>query len=397
MRRVLPYILILSISLAGCEINQKEILPEDGFTKIFNHPEENLAFYPESVLELSDGYIFVSAIKDEEAEIEYPNAYLVRTNLAGEMQWAMEYDWLAPAANLFRQGSDIGFVAMNQQFEAYLVLINPADGSQTGQQDLNMTMPLYAFSDKDDNLVVLGYDFVTRSSHVSKFNTSLDQERTILLPINEDLQYDVQRHLNKTGQEYPFYIGEYATPDGLGYFVNCFYNYTLRSVFLDVASLGATGNIYSYQTDEGLSSLIHKDGNLFGLTSYYEGNNFILPETEINVLGTQNVKDLPATHVYELTEKAGVKAGTIMADTAKYELFISQTNSNSLILYQCAMNSDSLINTHQRMFDEKVEVCDFIQTVDNGVLVLGNVFILGKYRRPVLVKFPEETFIPEEE
>ena len=71
------YIAILLLILSGCEINQNEIMPEDGFMKIYNHPDEQLALYPESVLELPEGgYIFISAVKDENAEIEYPYAYL---------------------------------------------------------------------------------------------------------------------------------------------------------------------------------------------------------------------------------------------------------------------------------------------------------------------------------
>jgi hypothetical protein len=43
-----------------------------------------------------------------------------------------------------------------------------------------------------------------------------------------------------------------------------------------------------------------------------------------------------------------------------------------------------------------VEVADFIQTGDGGVAVLAGIHILGKYRRPVLVKMREDQFVPEE-
>lgn len=389
---------ILLLLLSGCEINQNEIMPEDGFLKIYNHPDEQLALYPESVVQLSDGsYIFISAVKDENAEIEYPYASLVRTSSSGELVWTMDYAWLAPTSKLILENGSVSFVAMNQQFNAYVISIDPGTGTETAQHALDMTMPLSSYSDAQGNLVVLGYDFVTRSSWISKFNSSFQLQRSNKLPVNTDLEYLVQRHLNKTGQDYPFFIGAYSNSSGTGYAINCFYNYTLRTVFLDVSSLEATGDIYSFQTEEGISSIIQKSGSLFGLTSYYEGNNYIMAGAEVDVLSSGNIKDLPAEPLYELTYRAPVMAGSLITDEDQFALYISQTNDNSLILYQYALETDSLINTYTREFDEGVEVRDFIQTADQGIAILADIYTLGKYKRPLLLKLDPGIFIPEEE
>ena len=397
IQHIAIFVILLLLSTA-CEINQKEIMPEDGFVKIYNHPDEKLALFPESVIELPDGgYIFISAVKDENADIEYPYTSLVRTSSSGEVVWTMEYDWLAPTSKLILRNGSVGFVAMNQQFEAFAILIDPDNGLETAQHALDMTMPLYSYNDDQGNLVVLGYDFVTRSSWISRYNSSFQLERSTMLPVNTDLEYLVQRHLNKTGQDYPFFIGSYSNSSGTGYYVNCFYNYTLRTVFLDGSSLSATGDIYSFQIEEGISSLIQKSGNLFGITSYYEGNNYIMSGAEIDVLSSGNIKDLSAEPLYELTYKAAVMAGTLNTSVDDYALFISQTNDNSVLIYQYALESDSLIKTHRREFDQRVEVRDFIQTEDHGVAILAGIYILGKYQRPMLIKLPETPFIPEEE
>jgi hypothetical protein len=397
--KILGAILALMFLLPrGCEINQDEISPEDGFLKIYNHPDEQLALFPESLVEMPDGgYIFITAVKDENAEIEYPYASVVRTSSSGELIWTMDYTWLSPSSKLILQNGSIGFVAMNQQFDAYLVSIDPNSGAETGQQNLEMTMPLYSYLDEAGNLVVLGYDFVTRSSWISKYNSNYQLERSNKLPVNTDLEYLVQRHLNKTGQDWPFFIGEYSNSSGSGYFVNCFYNYTLRTVFLDGSSLSATGDIYSFQTEEGISSIMQKTGNIFGITSYYEGNNYIIPASEIDVLSSGNIKDLGAEPLYELTYRAAVMAGLLSTDEDPFSLFISQTNDNSIVIYQYALESDSLINTHYRTFDEGVEVRDFVQTSDQGIAVLGGIYTLGKYMRPLVLKLPPDLFIPEED
>ena len=391
-------IAILLLILSGCEINQNEIMPEDGFLKIYNHPDEQLALFPESVVELPEGgYIFISAIKDENAETEYPHTSLVRTSKSGEVTWTMDYDWLAPTSKLILQNGSVGFVAMNQQFDAYVISIDPGNGAETAQHALDMTMPLSAYSDEQGNLVVLGYDFVTRSSWISKYNSNFQLQRSNKLPVNTDLEYLVQRHLNKTGQDYPFFIGAYSNTSGSGYFVNCFYNYTLRTVFLDVSSLAATGDIYSFQIEEGISSLIQKSGALFGLTSYYEGNNYIMAGTEIDVLSSGNIKDLPAEPLYELTYRAAVMAGSLITDEDQFALYISQTNDNSLVVYQYDLETDSLVNTLTREFDERVEVRDFIQTSDQGIAILAGIYTLGKYKRPLLLKMDPGQFVPEED
>jgi hypothetical protein len=394
----IPLFILLVIGSSACEINQKEILPEDGFLKIFNHPEETLAYYPESVVELpGGGFVFLSAVKDENDEVEYPYTNLVRTTASGEVSWSLDNDWRAPASQLMLINGSVGFVAMNQLFDAYLILVNPATGDVTEQFNLEMTMPLYAHMDSQGRLVVLGYDFVTRSSWISQYNGSYQVQRSNKLPVNTDLEYLVQRHLNKTGQDYPFFIGEYSNAPASGYSVNCFYNYTLRTVFLDQASLSATGDIYSFQTEEGISSVIQKSASLFGVTSYYEGNNYIMPAAEIDVNSSSNIKDLPADPLYELTYRAEVIAGNLQLDTASYCLFVSQTNDNSLVIYQYENGTDVLINTLYREFDQVVVVNDVIQTADKGIVILGGIYILGKYQRPFLVKMTQDPFLPEEE
>ncbi len=398
MKRKFTYGLLLLLVLSGCEINQKEILPGDSFLKIYNHPEETLAFYPEGVVQLTGGgYLFVSAVKDEESDLEYPSTQLVRTNEAGVVEWSRTYDWLAPASDLILRGSSVLLVAMDGQLNAFAILIDPASGDVREQHDLEMTLPLYAYGDGQGNLVVLGYDFVSRSSWISKYNGSFKLERSNKLSVNTDLELMIQRHLNKTGEDFPFFIGEYTTNTASGYYISCFYNYTLRTVFLDISSLNRTGDIFSFQTDEAISSVIHRNGSLFGITGYYEGNNYIVPESEVDVSTSQSIKDFEAEQLYELTYKAGVISTSISKDGERYALFVSQTNANSIVIYQYAMESDSLINTIHRTFDERVEVSDVIQTEDQGVAILAGIHLLGKYRRPVLFKEPAELFFPQED
>ncbi len=162
MNRIVAYLILLVLSSYGCDTKQKEVEPGDSFLKIYNTPEETLAFYPGSVMQISGGgYLFISAVKDETSNIEYPRTYMVRTNAAGVVEWSQTYDWLAPASDLILTGGSAMFVAMDAQLNAYAIIVDPASGDITGQHDLQMTMPLYGYSDKKGNLVVLGFDVLS--------------------------------------------------------------------------------------------------------------------------------------------------------------------------------------------------------------------------------------------
>ncbi len=91
-----------------------------------------------------------------------------------------------------------------------------------------------------------------RASWISRYNSNFDLTRSNKLAVNADLELMIQRHLNKTGDNFPFFMGEYSTDAATGYYVSCFYNYTLRTVFLDISSLNQTGDIFSFQTDEAI-------------------------------------------------------------------------------------------------------------------------------------------------
>ena len=203
--------LVSLVSLPSCEIDQKEILPEDGFTKIYNHPEETLSYHPESVVELSGGgYLFLSAVKDEEAETEYPSTSLIRTSSTGEVEWTMNYDWLAPSSKLIQKDGSVGFVAMNRQFEAHVILVDPANGNELSRHDLEMTMPLYAYADSRGDLVVLGYENVTRSSWICRYNSDFILQRS-LRRIDRTVSIMVQ--MGVPNFNYDFWFQKKLTPE----------------------------------------------------------------------------------------------------------------------------------------------------------------------------------------
>ena len=123
-------------------------------------------------------------------------------------------------------------------------------------------------------------------------------------------------------------------------------------------------------------------------------NNYLLGDVEVDISTSQNFNDITGDILNELVHDAKVLPERITIGSNSYLLFVSQTNSNSMVTYQHAADADSLIATHYHQFNERVEVADIIQTKEEGVALLGKIYILGKYQRPVLVKLPVRTFSP---
>jgi hypothetical protein len=389
------YILSIVILVSGCEVDQKDIQPENEFIKIYNHPDTEIAYHPAGIVELpGGGYLILSGVKVDTSIIEFPHVNLIKTNSTGEVEWTRDYDLYAPSPTLFQRSGSVGFVAMDLMLNAYAVEITTSNGDVSSQHDLQLTMPLYSHVDRQNNLLVLGYDFISRSSWISLFDGSFGLQRSVKLNVNEDLENQVQKHLNKSGRQFPFFIGEWTDGSQSGYYVNCFYNYTIRTVYLESAGLNIMGNIYSFQTEAAVSSLIQRSNDHYALTRFYSNNNYLLGDVEVDINTSQNFNDLTGDMLHELVHDAKVLSKRISVGTTSYLLFASQTNSNSMVTYQYAAEADSLIATHYNQFNERVEVADMIQTSDEGVALLGKIFILGKYQRPVLVKIPVRTFSP---
>jgi hypothetical protein len=393
--RIILIYLFLLILVPSCDIFQKDIQPEDGFLKIYNHPDESLEFYPQGVVETENrDFIILSGLKSDSAEAEFPTSYLISANPAGELNWSAQNDFRAPEGKLFVHGSDVRYIAMDEQLDGYMVEISAIDGQVTGQASLGVEMPLSSYEGSSGNIMVLSYDIVGMASNISLFGSNLSLVHSTNIDINKEMQNEVQKYLNKSGNDYPFFIGEYS--DGsAGYYVNCFNNYTLRVVFFDGSGNRLSGDVYSYQTDAALSSFIQKYGNHYALTRYYAGNNYLIRDLTVETGVSQNVNNVDATSLFELTPDAKVLTLRMKKDNDESLLFASQTNANALVIYEYALDSTGLVNTYMQDFNNRIEVSDMIQTADKGILVLGRVFVLGKFPRPFLFKMPYREFVNE--
>ena len=392
IRNILLITVLLPL-IHGCELKQKDYVKGEEFIKIYNDSETAKKYYPSGVMQTSDnGYIVVSGIKYDTAETEFPNTSVFKADEYGKLEWSNESQWFAPVNKIYSAGNKTGFIAMDGGLEGSLAIIDPESGEITDVYGLGLTMPLAFYSD-DEQLVVLGYNYISRSSIIKIYNTStLQQLNSIELTVNSDVRNLIQRHLNKSGEMFPFFIGKWEQGNNKGYYVNCFANYTLRVVFLNESGSLTGGDIYSFQTESAISSLINKDENTYALTRYYKGENYINTDIEVNTSSSQNFNEYTGSPLYELVTNAPVTVNRRITGNDSTMIFTSHTNENSVQFYQFTINTPELVNSFDISFNQKVELCDAIITSDNGMIALARVFVTGKFPRPVLVKVPPMNF-----
>jgi hypothetical protein len=383
--------------LVSCEINQKDISPTDNFIKIYNDPNIDLAYFAESILQLSDGFLILTGKKDYANILnEYPTASLIRTNILGEVIWSLDTEWRTPVSELIDLNNAIGFIGMDNDNNVSFIRINTDSGIEESSTSLDISMPLAAHKTIDEKLVVLSYNYVNKSSAISVFSSDLSLISTTYLFVGDDLIIPIQKHLNKSDTQYPFFIGDWKDENTNGFFVNCFYNYSLGVRFFETNGSSTGGWVYSHQIDNAISSLVFKEGDSYSISRYFNKKNYLSPSVTIDVNTSQNFNDSTQNPLAELVSDAKVKVLKIQFEGIDYILFASTTNSNSIVLYQYSLNDNTQLLTKEISFAHKIEIKGILQDhTDAGILILAQHFVDGKYLRPVLIKVPAKDFETE--
>lgn len=383
---------VLAILMFSCEIRQTDVKPTDEFVKVYNHPDESLLYYSTSVVQHAEGFIILSGVKT--AGGQHPKAVIIGTNKLGEVQWTTETEVLSPVPKLLDIAGNIYFIGMDNSYNGQLVLVDPASG-QTSVTALEVNNPLAAKVLSNNNIVILGYDNDWFST-VSLYGPGFNRENHHRFGIGEDYASSIREHQQKTGREYPFFIGEWNSSSSGGYFVNGLYNSSVSTRFFYDYGDPSGGWIYTHQIRNGPTSLIHKEENLFALTQTNYGQNFFSPTIEVDINSTQNFDDSLKTPIYELPQDAKIHSNRFTFNQNEFIFLTSATNFNSIIISQYKFNSDIVYHTKTVDFSDKIEVVDVIQDADDeGILVLGRLLVTGRYLRPFLVKIPKRHFKTE--
>jgi hypothetical protein len=166
-------------------------------------------------------------------------------------------------------------------------------------------------------------------------------------------------------------------------------------VFFNNDGTPTGGDIFSFQDKYVFSALLHSSGNNYCFTRYSGGQNFISLNVAIDPFASVSYNDQVQNNLDELVSNAKVVAKKVQFNNTNYMLFASSTNSNAIVIYQYATdNTIEPVHTEYFDFENKIEVVDMIQDEnDQGIVILGRIYLTGQYLRPIVVKLKKEEFV----
>ncbi len=378
-----------AVFLTGCDIKKSNSDPSDSFSIVYDHPDMNLSFYPIDMVQTGDGGFLVLSVYTDTALSTFPLIRLMKTDKSGTLVRELVVDdaYCSAVPALIPSGSSWRFTCMdavNQNTKLMEVDENATSVAEV--KELDGKYPLYLYATSNDDFLVLTFDRIARTSELTLYSSPDEQEWQASYNINEDFKNQVETHLKKTGKQFPFFILQAGESTSMHYAVNCFFNYTMTLIFANPASGGRDGQVNTYQDDAAISSMVYLDGSRFALSRYYMGENYIFPSVELDQNGTQGADEFDDIHLSELAGDASVKSITATFHNRESEVFASQTKSNSLVLYFFNKADGNLLATKNISSTNPVKVAGLISTHDDGLAVLAQTYVAGRFPRIAVFK-----------
>lgn len=390
--RLLPALIVL-LCATSCDIKKSDADPSESFTMVYDHPDMDLSFYPVDMVQTSDGGFLVLSVYTDTALSTFPLIRLMKTNKSGTLvrEELVNEAYCSAVPSLVRNGHVWQFVCMDAVNQNVKLMEVSEDLSGIAEvSELSGKYPLYLYADSNHDFVVLSFDRIARTSVLTKYTDAGTQLWQVSYNIIEDYKNLVETHLKKGNRQFPFFITQAGSPNLTHYLVNCFYNYTMTLLFAGQTSGNRTGQLNTYQDDAAISSIAFLDNSRFTVSRYYMGANYVFPSVELDMNNTQGADTFEDIELPELTADAAVKSMITTINGKDVVVLASQTKSNRLALYFFDKAEGTLLTTRYLASTNPVKIAGMITTSDNGLALLAQTFVAGRFPRTAIFKVSPE-------
>jgi len=384
-------ILLLMLLINACSSEEvEEVTPENRFIKVYNHPDFTATFYALDLKQTSDnGFIILGHNRALESDLG--NVYLIKTDAQGEVLWEYEADVtvVSPAPALMDINGGFYFICRdNTGLGTVLMQVNEAGATADVVRVYpDITFPLYASATPDGGILALSYNAERTSTTLSKLNASFGVSWQENYNIEDDFARErINRHFIRDNERLPFFTG---VMENGGYFFNGLSNFTLSLSFVDPSNGSQRGIMNGFRLDGAVSAMQHITGNMFAVSRYTFGTNYILPGVEIATDAVSNSEDLEGNISAELTPNADVRIIQTALDTTNLLVYAANAKSNQVVLYGYNESTGELLGSKYLGFSEGFEVAGIVETQDKGMAVLCTTNLAGRFRRLALFKISE--------
>ena len=376
-------ILLLGILMSACDISENEIEPSATFTKIYDDSRFSEFHTPVDVIQAADSGYLVLVDRKIDGQI-FSGIGILKTDDAGAILQFNEVgnDLVYPVNSWLVLNGQLHFVAMSSNtLQAQLVAVDN-DGNIGTITPLNgLTYPMVAAAD-GAGFLLQSYNSVDKKTVISSISASGQLQSLVEFDIGagENIEVPIIDHFTKNGPHLPFQIGRTGN---LVYF-NGFYNYTLSLVFTDLSDDTPNGVCQGQQNNGGISGVSALGQNLFAISRFNFGDNYLTPMASIPTNGIMSSVDIPGNTFPELVKDAAV---SISQDPVTNTLiYASTTKSSRIILLGFDASTGELKGTKYLGNLNPFEAGSMSFTGDGGLILAGRTDLEGRFSRIVLFK-----------
>ncbi len=409
---VISLAVLFALLFAGCnEFDENKANPTATFTKIFDSDDFSTAFRPYDLIQTEDGgYLFFGTIGNFSIGNSDERPYLLKVDSTGDFQW--EHKGKEPQTGTLENLIVLGSAANKEyyyfcrdQFSALPLAfkIDLTTGTVTEQvvnAGSSFTFPLSVATVKDTRgttqVLLQGYNSIDNITLISKLDTKLNllTDGPWEYEIEKEADSLVIRQVNGFIDPLPFMTGGFEDNPNFFYF-NGFRNFKFSFNFIDAASGEYTGSIDgSAVGDDVIKSATHISANTFAMSRLTNGDHSLFPFKEDVFFEAETSVGSPDFNVgaipfLELADEARIVPKKITIADQDFILYSVDTQSGQLALL--AFNTlGELKGITYLGRGNKVTTGNFTVTKDNGLAILGKIFVAGRFPRFVLFKFSEE-------
>lgn len=394
MKKATPFFALLSTLIVfSCIEKSDPAFDQQNFTSVIDNKIFSSGIYPIDIRQTSDGGYLILAERTIQ-ESTFRGVYVMKADKFGKFtaETILDDNFVNPIGPLFTSGNTISFVCMDAfSLQAQLVSVDEKAGNSTIASAGGLTYPAAIGVDGNEGFMMLSYDQADKNTVVSRHTATGSIRGTPLafsIGAGEDVEEPIINHFLRTGKRLPFQTGK--IPGGIYYF-NGFYNYTLSLMFATNISENATlGVVQGQQDDGGFSAVYPLGGNKFAASRFNFGDNFFLPNVNLETSGTTSALELGGFSFPELTGNATVKIVSLPIKTTNTLIFASDTKSKQIGLFFYNESNGTFLGSRYLGFSNPFEVSSLSPTTDGGLIVCGTTYLAGRFPRICLIKLSKD-------
>ena len=393
MRIKYTIIALVIIILSSCK--EDPINPENLFAKIYSDSNSDISYYPLDIIQANDGAYYILSGLSVDSVRTFLNTHITKVDKLGELIWETTIDepFVNPITSFINSGSGIYFLCMDRiSLGTYLMKIDDASKSAELVNTYNdIIYPLASSQTPDNGFLLLSYDRNSRSSLLTKFSSSYDKTWDNSYRVIEDAEEMLVAHMTRAGKILPFFTGTIG--NGESYYANALFNYSLALLFVNSNNGDRTGLILGDRYDGGISAIAPIQSNYFALSRFVFNNNYILPTTTLSINDIISSNELAGEKAAELADEAHTSIKIITVDNRNLIVYSSNTSSNQILLTFFDLNTGELVTKKYLGSSNPVKVAALIQTSDQGLAILAQTTVAGRFKRNALFKIPKEQIL----